>query len=389
MRKKNLLFSFLLTLLSLVGCDKETQGVESATNSRSEKEIFDNVVNLVTDFQDQVAGSSKSRANSLIVDACEKKTYTVALGTKSIRSVSDLADSTQVDVQYIRFHQDTVSGFAVASSDPRLNRVYAFVEAGNIEDTVSVLPLKWAIEKIPGIVAEDIQMYYEHPQARSAITNVFIGPLIKTQWDQAAPYCNYIASCSSNTGSPYYGHCPAGCVPLALAQVIAYCKRFRGTYYGNKDIDFATLTSVPSISRTSTSSLAKQAATFVHEIAMYCQVDFECGGSHSQLKDGYQYLKELGYTCSYKESGLDINALYNNLKNGRPHLSGGVNGSSGHVWIIDGIKGSYNGSTFTEFTVHCNWGLLDVKEGWVADYRQPTSNYVFSKESRQVYITNY
>lgn len=276
------------------------------------------------------------------------------------------------------------SGFAIASSDPRVSRVYAFVEAGNIEDTASVVPLKWAIDKIPGIAAEDIKMYYERPRSRAIFKDVFIDPLIKTKWDQAAPYNNYI-SASNNVGSQYNGHCPTGCVPIALAQVIAYCKRFKGAYYGNRNIDFTTLTSVPAISQTS--SLATQVATFVHEVAMYCQVEFGTS-SHSQLKDGYQYLKELGYTCTYREGGLDINALYDSLVYGIPLLVAGVS-SSGHVWIVDGMKATYNGSAFTEITAHCNWGLYDIHEGWVADYRRPTDGYVFNKENRQVYITNY
>lgn len=388
MRRK-LFLMVSLCALGLAGCSNEEQDLGTDVVPQNGQNVSKDVLSLITDFQGQVSDKTKSRAGGLIVDACEKKTYTVSTGAMTAaRSISSLPDSTQIDIHYVKFHQDTISGFAIASSDPRVNRVYAFVEAGNIEDTASVVPLKWAIDKIPGIAAEDIKMYYEGPQSRVAFKDVFIAPLIKTKWDQAAPYNRYIAACSSNIGDPYYGHCPAGCVPIALAQVIAYCQRFKGTYYGNRNIDFATLTSVPSIDRTSTSDIANQAATFVHEVAMYCQVKFTCEAGSSQLKDGYQYLKELGYTCTYKEGGLDINALYINLHSGKPHLSAGVKGNSGHAWIVDGMKATYNGGIFTEVTVHCNWGLRDIHEGWVADYRQPVDGYTFNKENRQVYITN-
>ncbi|MDO4180873.1 MAG: hypothetical protein Q4D36_06245, partial [Bacteroidales bacterium] len=135
----------------------------------------EDVTKLVTDFRNQVNPQARTRSNSLVIDAYDTKTYTVSTGHSSMsRGVTEKPDSTQVDIHYIQFHQDTISGFAIASNDPRLNRVYAFVEDGNLKDTATVEPLKWAIEKIPGIAAEDIQMYYEQPQSRATTTSVLV-----------------------------------------------------------------------------------------------------------------------------------------------------------------------------------------------------------------------
>lgn len=385
MKKKNyFMFSLLAMGLVMAGCDNETSNVGTDAVTQSVNPTTEDVAGLVADFQNQVNPQAKTRSNSLVIDAYDTKIYTVSTGQAALsRSTTDIPDSTQVDMHYIKFHQDTISGFAVVSNDPRLNRVYAFVEDGDLKDTATVEPLKWAIEKIPGIAAEDIQMYYEQPQSRAATTSVLIGPIVKTEWHQDAPFNNYAPVCESRPD----GHCPIGCVPVAAAQLIAHCQRFKGTYYGNKDIDFKTLTSVSTIS--TTSNLARQAATFVHEVAMYCQVDFGCEGSSSHIKDAFQYLKELGYTGYYTEGGLDMNALYRDLKNDIPHISQGSTGSSGHAWIVDGIKGNYNGSSFTQFTVHCNWGWGHGYNGWFSDYRQPSNHEAYSKNNRQVYITQY
>lgn len=389
MKKKSSLLIVPFLALSLAGCNNDLQvPVESAGEALHDASA--DAIKLVTEFRDEV-GSPESRSANLTVDICESTTYTVATGAKvAARSTGDVPDSTQVDVQYVKFHQGEKPGFAFVSSDPRINRVYVFIEKGEIADTAEVVPLKWYIDEIPGIVAEDIRLYYEEPKSRvEARTTVSIGPLLKTLWDQGAPYNRYLPACSNNASDKIYlGHCPTGCVPLAVAQVIAYCQRFQGTYYGNKDIDFDALTSVSSFGRTETSALATQAATFVHEVAMYCQVEFTCNVTHGDLKSGYQYLKDLGYTCSYVEGkGVDVNRLLTNLNKGIPHLSAGntKTDGTGHAWVIDGLNMMSNGA----YNYHCNWGTTGIHAGWVSDYRQPVENTIFNDNNRQVYITGY
>lgn len=388
MKKKSSLLFVSFLALSLAGCTNDLQ-VSGENAGEALRDASADAVKLVTEFRNEVS-PAESRTVGLEVDACESTTYTVATGTKTAaRSAGDVSDSTQVDVQYIKFHQGDKPGFAFVSSDPRINRVYVFIEEGEIADTAEVVPLKWYIDEIPGIVAEDIRMYYAEPKSRAeARTTTLVGPLLKTLWDQGAPYNRYVPVCSSNVGSPNYGHCPAGCVPIAVAQVIAYCQRFKGTYYGNKDIDFDALTSVSSFSRTATSELATQAARFVHEVAMYCQVDFACDGSGSYLKSGYQYLKDLGYTCSYVDNkDVDVNRLLTNLKRGIPHLTAGNRKSdgNGHAWVVDGLKMLSTGA----YNYHCNWGMSNIHAGWVSDYCQPVESTIFNDDNRQIYITGY
>lgn len=374
------------------GCSNDVQlpASEHVTNADvRDGDASVEALKLVTDFRNDV-GYPATRTMNLVADVCEKKTYTVSTGAIAARSGIQIPDSTQVDIYYVKFHQGDMPGFAFVSTDPRINRVYTFIEKGEIADTAIVKPLKWAIDEIPGIAAEDIQLYYENLDTQTSTRALIsIGPLLKTEWDQGAPYNRYVPVSDKNVNDPLWlGHCPVGCVPLGVAQVIAHCKRFKGTYYGNRNIDFDALTSVPSFDRKSISKLATQAATFVHEVAMYCQVRFGDDSSSSDLKSGYQYLKDLGYTCTYEDGNkpVDLNRLYTLLNKGIPHLIAGRNGNDqGHVWVIDGVKTNLNGS----YTYHCNWGFTDLHAGWTADYLRPNEHNHFGKDQRHIYITNY
>ena len=160
---------------------------------------------------------------------------------------TDFSDSTSVDLYYVNFKKGNKTGFSIATSDKRLNRVYAYTDCANIEDTAKFEPLKDAIEVIPQVIEEDLKTYYDSPATKASTTEIAIGPLLKTRWEQGYPYNKEIAHCEQLDGGIYNGHFPLGCVPVATAQVIAYYKKFSGTYFGNDKIDFDRLTSSPTI----------------------------------------------------------------------------------------------------------------------------------------------
>lgn len=381
---KKFFLPLILLLLTLTGCSNAEQDSDDSVGKHG-VEAPKSLISLLNGYQSNDVGITRNgNKASIVIDECKNIPYTVNKGSSSLtRSSDNISDSTEIVLSYIKFHQDTVSGYAIASNDPRLNRVYAFVESGDFSDTAKIEPLKWAIEKIPLVAEADIQNYYLDGATSSTQNYVNTGNIVNTSWHQNAPFNNYAPKCSSSSD----GHMPIGCVPVATAQLIAKCKLFKGTYLGNKNIDFDKLTSVSKID--TASSLASQAATFLYEVAMYCQVDFGCGGSGSQLKDAFQYLKELGYTGYYKEGGLDAAAVYKYLLQGIPHMSAGKrSGGTGHAWLITGIRGNYDGSNFSSYETWCNWGWKS-SNGWFADYRIANSDNAYTSNNRQVYITGY
>lgn len=374
----------IMLSLTLTGCSNAEQDSDDSVTKHG-VEAQKSLISLLSSYQTNDVGKTRNNSTpTIVIDECENKSYTVNKGSSSLtRSSDNISDSTEIVLSYIKFHQDTVHGYAIASNDPRLNRVYAFVESGDFVDTTKIEPLKWAIERIPLIAESDIQSYYLNSETASTQSYVNTGNIVNTSWHQYAPFNNYAPVCSSSPD----GHMPIGCVPMATAQLIAKCQHFKGTYLGNRDIDFDKLTSVSQI--TKTSSLASQAATFLYEVAMYCQVDFGCDGSGTQLKDAFQYLKDIGYTGYFKEGGLDAVAVYKYLLQGIPHMSAGKRSrGTGHAWLITGIRGNYDGSNFSSYETWCNWGW-NSSNGWFADYRIANSTNAYTSNNKQVYITGY
>lgn len=118
-----------------------------------------------------------------------------------------------------------------------MNRVYAYTEAGSIEDTTYIYPLACIIRSIPKVLEQDVQNYYANTSSRAG--NYFIyGPLLTTAWNQTFPYNYYAPEC--DWGNDVYndylynGKYPVGCVAIATAQVIAYYEKFTGTMFGKE-----------------------------------------------------------------------------------------------------------------------------------------------------------
>jgi len=56
---------------------------------------------------------------------------------------------------------------------------------------------------------------------RAAVTDE-VEPLLKTRWNQNMPYNNLCPDAASGGMAGYGGHCPSGCVPTAIAQIMNY-----------------------------------------------------------------------------------------------------------------------------------------------------------------------
>ena len=201
-----------------------------------------------------------------------------------------------------------------------------------------------------------------------------ISPLLKTTWDQDAPYNNL---CPSGTVT--------GCVATAMAQVMkfhSYPDKGTGTvsvtYGGRKlsmDLDGTTLDwanmldSYPS----STSGTAAQ-RTAVATLMKACgySVDMSYGSAASggsgaasnglvpALVDNFKYDVAADYLMHdfYTDEDWD-NIVYSELAAGRPVLYGGSGTGGGHQFVCDGYKVSTG-------TYHFNWGWSGAYDGYFA-----------------------
>lgn len=405
MNKLKIVAIISVIVLSVTSCNNDKDYLSS--EDLDQKDPFIEVVDLVRNFEktsQTKSGNVYSDSEDIVIDNYEKSTYTLPLisniQTKALNV--DIPDSASIDLYLVNFHKAGKAGFSIATADERIRRIYAYTEEGLISDTLDNPAMSYVIRCIPEIVVQDLQKYY-NSLGTKAVTSTYvnIGPFLKTRWTQAAPYNNLISLCQYS-GGQYNGHNAVGCVGTATAQIIAYYRKFQGTYVGNTNIDFDNLTKDPYIG--SSDSRAIQVARFVREVAIRCAMVWSCDdsdnwGGGTEISDAYLLLKELGYSVDLKEhEEINLYRLYQNFQKKNVHLTrGNVKGKKiGHAWFWDGIRGDLSGTTFNNVLLHCNWGNSSAENpnvswgnGWYATYEQPHGQSNYSENNSQCYISNY
>lgn len=390
--KKVFLFStaFLLLIASVCSCsDEQSVALQNEPNSGI-KQMLDN-------FYGKPNGSTRSTVANIQIDGIERQTYemqgdsAIKVNAQARTRAAQNETSTTFDLAYVSFHIGGKKGFSLLSDDERLNRVFFFTPNGCVADTADIPALKEYLDNIPQFAAAEIHTNPQRVATQQATVTEQIDPIVKTEWGQRDPFNLCASSCANlKCTNPKHGTFipPIGCVNIAVAQYIAHCGKFLGTFYGNRDIDFKSLTS-----HTYPQTINERGicARFLHEIALCCQTQFTCDGSSTTAKAAYYYLNDLTYNCTYTEGGIDATRVRTDLLKGYPHLMAGFDSEKkeGHMWIIDGLR-TYSDGTHDYW---CNWGWGGSSNGWI--YGNPYTailsdgtTYRFTKNMAHIYTNS-
>lgn len=361
--KKFFLFStgFLLLTAFVCSCSDEQSVALQSDNNAGIKQMLEN-------FNGQSNSSTRSTVANIQIDGIERQTYemqgdsAVKVNAQVRTQTAQNGANTTFDLAYVSFHIGEKKGFSLLSDDERLNRVFFFTPNGCVADTANIPALKEYLDYIPQFVAAEIHANPQRVVTQQATVTEQIDHIVQTKWGQGEPFNRCASSCAnSKCTNPNHGKIipPIGCVNIAVAQYIAHCGKFLGTFYSNRDIDFKSLTS-----HTYPLTINERAicARFLHEIALCCQTYFTCDASSTSAKAAYYYLRDLTYDCSYAEGGIDVSRLREELLKGYPHLITGFKGKgeSGHMWIIDGLRTCSDGTHY----FWSNWGWNGDCNGW-------------------------
>ena len=301
------------------------------------------------------------------------------------RSAGD--ETTTFEIARADFELDGRNGYAYICTHPKAEGVYLYTDNGVITDTVENKGLAGMIGAVPyaagGIIDAGGTQFPDTVSQLNPNLNITIGPLLRTKWGQRKPYndCAPRCICSECDGND---NCAIGCATTATAQTIAYCKRFSGTFYGNKNLPFAKMTSKPFASQLDSATRIR-IAPFFHEVALCCQIQFKHSSS-STLKSAYQYLVDLGYTCTFKDK-IEAMRLFENITKYKiPQIIGGTGKSGGHAWVIDGWR-QIDGKV----EYYNNWGWNGSSDCWIDSSLLGTSEtgYDFSESLQMIGITRY
>ena len=370
--------------LCSIGCSHEEPLAEKDPTSSNENKIS----SMVRSFYDRIHSETRSDQPSYRIKSIDTQVYTVPDSLLSDKTRSITNDSYSIHTITLDFGSH--EGFTILSDSPGVDHVFYYTESGCIADTANNVALKDMVECAP-LVALNI-LAGGIPTESSTRGDIDIDPLVPFQWHQGHPF-NYYATychCASCSDDLLKQHRPLGCVNVAVGQIIATVKKFTGTFYGNRDIDFDKLITDEDYSNDSELIAISH---FLSEIALNCQTRFRCDKSDASLEAAAKYLRDLGYLVDHKIQPLDKQRFIKYISLGVPHITAGKNAFGVcHAWILDGVK-VYNGS----YQYHHNWGQgVNSCDGWSSEYYYGTlqisgnTEYMFNQfihNTEHLYIT--
>jgi hypothetical protein len=212
------------------------------------------------------------------------------------------------------------------------------------------------------------------------INNTKTGPFLTTKWDQDAPFNNFCPPDPTDSTLTSY----AGCVAIALAQIIAWNEKPATSYYGVtstweelKSYNYELDSSSPLYRE----DLVNDLATIIHEIGIAVDMNYSYhNGSGAYASEAKKYLKNsLDYSevkRKYNKSNYEPKHVMEMLNRGLPVYIGASGDGKGHAWVIDGkltqtaFLSCYHddvlfskGST-SRLLLHCNFGWGSTADGY-------------------------
>lgn len=377
------------------------------------------VLNLVTEFENGITSSKSKSSNANSI----KSKYYIEISENSKLKSRNSVDEDVIEVYEVNLKDTNTEGFALISADRRVSGIIAYIPNGSLADTIDnkalaqMLKLSEAtyIQSVHGYnhlidslkektidkicQSENISRdeYYKNGYIIKYTTDINlidnntthtkaarlpepgaiktqIGPHLKTQWDQWAPYNNQVPHFC-----PGGGRAPTGCVATALAQIAAYYKRQPkdNSYYYNYDA-MLKYTKIPYTDQVASNYVSK----LMVDIGIGVDMNYACGGSGAYSVDAVNYFsKKFGLSYSL-HIGRELvpSDMYNILRQGRIIYISGTSSSGAHAWLVDGSYGtSYVMSYLKDFYVHCNFGWGGSSDGYFCIYQ-------YHKTSGQKYI---
>lgn len=284
-------------------------------------------------------------------------------------SVSTRATETET----ARFHVinfENNRGFAIVSADKRTTPVYAYSTTGNIDmddavqnsgvgefmecaeqfyqyelESVGDKPLPpWTDPADSGYIDLMLQTPFIYNGVecvkRTTTTHESKGPLLTTTWHQGWPFNYFCPTYIDDKGveQKYL----AGCVPVAMGQIMAYHRH--PANYGGYNFNWDYICSNTNITPRDTCK-----ARLVRLIGAAAQVSYGPEGSGSNIVKARNAFIQMGYTVSQvKSQGSSTNQ---NIKSAischEPLYFRGANAEEeGHAWVVDGYQSTIQRTTY-------------------------------------------
>ena len=346
MRKLLLCVTMIFAIL-MTGCNNEAITIQDTQDSKKSLEFIileDEAVSAATKFLNKGENlESRSTANAKV----ETIWRNIKLDSKQSRNVSEV-EIVEVPVYVVSYidENNTPNGFVVTVGDKRvIDRVLVFSDEGNWD--LSGIPefeeLFWdnVDKSLTQTLSEsDIDMcdtyeYEEQDSIEKFAVNTFL------TWGQSpSPYNDSVPLCTSTNANM-----PAGCVAVAMGQIMAHHKRpLTGTYIHprynrmvNTSYNWTKMKASTDARILPLTEGRSGVANLLAEIGYKVDMDYGCNGSGAYTWDVPNAFSSMGYNTS---SAINFNrdSILNNINDNLPVYISGDNGTVGHAWVIEGYK---------------------------------------------------
>lgn len=285
------------------------------------------------------------------------------------------------------FDSQETPGFMVVSADDAVVPLLGYSDFNSFDpDNISPAMENWLNQysrQIEYVRANNLGGNTEFNTRISLPGWSAIAPLVKTTWNQGAPYNN---KCPLQNGVRTY----TGCVATAMSQVMNYFKypekgqgeiTYDSPYTGKLTLNFGSLTfdwnnmlnsyngtSNPAVNQDAVATLMMAAGYSVQMSYSTNQSGAISGYIPGALVKYFNYDKGVTYVARSQKNYTEwATLIYNNLKNVGPIIYDGDTATSGgHSFVCDG----YNGNGY----FHFNWGWGGAGDGYfLLDSLDPSS----------------
>lgn len=204
-----------------------------------------------------------------------------------------------------------------------------------------------AYEPNPGDLVIPTQEYYAGILCNKYVYDTQLinrGPKLSTLWDQVSPYNYYYDTYSWNSlnaNTAYGGRFAAGCVPIAVSQVLKY-HNYPTSYAGHNYVWSNMPNSLTSGSSTSEITMT---ARLIRDMFNLTNAQYYYDGSTGAQVSGVVnafYTLGYGYDLSTTTGSFNFSSdsIRSSIDSNCPILTLGLesNEITGHAWVIDGYK---------------------------------------------------
>lgn len=348
--RKFFYIAFALAAILINGCSNESlesAKLEMEDSNKSLEFIIleDEAVAAATDFLNKGGGDARNVSNVKVETVWRNITLNASAASRSTTG----NETVEVPVYVVSYTDanDEPDGYVVTVGDKRvIDRVLAFSDDGN-----------WDTSGIPGfenlfwtnvdnsltrtLSDSEIDMCDTYEYEEQGEIEEFAVDLLLTWGQTSSPYNDSVPACTETQ------NCPAGCVAVAMGQIMAHHEYpLSGSYIHqqynrtvNATYDWAKMKASSDATLLPTTAGRSGVANILAEIGYKLGMSYGCSVSVANSMDVPDVFDAMGYTASELKE-FDLQIVLDDINAGRPVYIRGSNSSSsvGHAWVVEGYK---------------------------------------------------